>query len=82
MNVKSPAQRQEQIAEILKSMTKIRKNMNQDLLQNIQKILTDEDNVPDTQTTEIKVDRERNVKFVMEFLNSDAGASLKSKIFP
>ncbi len=62
------------IAETLAVARGIRQRLDPNVLQ------TAHDAALQQKPQEIRIDRERNIKFVMDFLNSPAGAHLKSKI--
>lgn len=64
------------IAEMMESVRHIRSNIHPDVLQQAKDVIQN----CGREQTEIKIDRQRNVKFVMDFLNSPAGQHLKNKI--
>lgn len=66
--------REELIKETLAKARQIRKKLDPKVLKAVREASAQQN------SDEVKVDRQRNVKFVMDFLNSPEGAHLKSKI--
>lgn len=79
--------RAEMIVELQAVMETVRTKLDPELLARAERLIHATSLQPvqkDRGTVEetVKIDRERNVKFVMDFLNSPAGARLKAKLFP
>ena len=66
--------REELIEETLEKARQIRKKLDPKVLKAVREASVQQ------KPEEVKIDRKRNVKFVMDFLNSPEGAHLKSKI--
>lgn len=76
MGNQADKKRSEHIEEILTTLRDIRSRLEPTFLERISDILDTNAESP----SEIKIDRARNTKFVMDFLNSPEGAHLKDKI--
>ena len=67
--------REENIQLVLQQLKRIRNKIDPEILEMASQSLQ-----PTSTSSEIKIDRKRNVRFVMDFLNSPEGAHLKDKI--
>ena len=67
--------REENIHLVLQQLKRIRNKIDPEILEMASQSLQ-----PTSTSSEIKIDRKRNVRFVMDFLNSPEGAHLKDKI--
>ena len=68
--------RRELIADILKKAEIIRRNLSPDILAHAKGALGNQQK----EDSYIKIDRQKNIRFVKDFLNSPSGAHLKDKI--
>ncbi len=70
-------ERTEMISKTLTHLREIRRQIDPEILKSFREKVIQKPQEPDV----IKIDREKNTRFVMDFLNSPAGAHLKDKIF-
>lgn len=72
--------REENILNLLKQLRAIRSKLSPDILELASHSIQNQPSKEQEDAGEIKIDRKKNVKFVMDFLNSPEGAHLKAKI--